>query len=227
MSRLAAALAGLARQTGAPALEQFEDEGFVRFHNSLQRLRLVERRSAQEPMPPAIGRGRMDTAAFGRLGQADAVDHRLRLVEPAILLAQPGHPRPGRGVEGAPARLAAIPRQAVRPTPADNVIGAAMRAAEALDLALADRRQCVPLDPRLAPFALFGRQLPLGPSLGRRPQADIVRPTRKRPKLGERQRNLLIAQPPHPGKPVSELTRLHRLSLRYSQPQSPLPDINW
>ena len=95
MSRLAAALAGLARQTGAPALEQFEDEGFVRFHNSLQRLRLVERRSAQEPMPPAIGRGRMDAAAFGRLGEADAVDHRLRLVEPAIFLAQSGH-RPSR-----------------------------------------------------------------------------------------------------------------------------------
>ena len=116
MSRLAAALAGLARQTGAPALEQLEDEGFVRFHNTLQRLRLVDRRSAQEPMPPAIGGGRMDAAAFGRLGEANAVDHRLRLVEPAILLAQPGHPRPGRGVEGAPACLAAIPRQAVRPT---------------------------------------------------------------------------------------------------------------
>ena len=86
MSRLAAALAGLARQTEAPALERFDNEGFIRFHNSLQRLRLIERQSGQEAMPPTIGRGRMDAAALGGFGQADALDHRLRIVEPAILL---------------------------------------------------------------------------------------------------------------------------------------------
>src|SRR5208283_1397253 len=148
MSRLAAAFAGFAHQTRPAAFERFEDECFVRFHNSPQHLRLVERRSAQEPMPPTIRRGGVDAAALSRLGEADAIDHRLSRVEPAILLAQPGHRRPGRGVEGAPARLAAIPRQAERSTPADNLVGAAMRAAETLDLALADRRQHVPLDPR-------------------------------------------------------------------------------
>ena len=167
MSRLAAALAGFARHAGAPALERFENEGFVRFHNSLQRLGLVERRGGQEPMPPTIGRGRVDAAALGGLGEADALDHRLRLVEPPIFLAQPGHPRPGRGVEGAPARLAAVPRQSMRPTPADNLVGAAMRAAEALDLAIADCRQRVPLDPRsLSSCALFGRNSSSGRASG-------------------------------------------------------------
>ena len=167
MARLAAALAGFSRHAGAPAFERLEDEGFVRFHDPLQRLRLVERRGAQEPMSPAIGGGRVDAAALSRLGEADALDQRLRLVEPAILLAQPSHPRPGRGVEGAPARLAAISRQTVRPAPTDKFIGAAVRATETLDLALADRRQRVPLDPRrLSPFAPFGRRPRFQPRLG-------------------------------------------------------------
>jgi hypothetical protein len=137
MSGLAASLAGFARQTGAAPLERFENKDFVRFHNPLQRPRLVERRGAQEAMPPTIGGRGVDAAALGRLGQADAFDHRLRLIEPAILLAQPSHRRLGRGVEGAPARFAAIPRQAVRSAPADNLMGAAMRSEP--DLKLVDR----------------------------------------------------------------------------------------
>src|SRR3984957_9007530 len=48
----AAAFARLARQIGPPALEGFEDEGFVRFDDSAQPSRLVDRRSAQKTMLP-------------------------------------------------------------------------------------------------------------------------------------------------------------------------------
>ena len=72
MPGFAASATGLARQTGAPALGRFENEGFVGFDNSLQTPRLVERRGAQEAMAPTIGRGGVNAATLGRLGQTDA-----------------------------------------------------------------------------------------------------------------------------------------------------------
>ena len=85
----------------------------------------------------------------------------------------------------------------MRPTPADNLIGAALCAAETLDLALADRRQSVPLDPRaLSPFTVCGRRIRLRPRLGRRSTA--AGSPGNLSELGERKSNLFVAQPPYP-----------------------------
>ena len=84
-------------------------------------------------MPPAEGGGRMDAAQFRGLGQAHALDDRLGVIEPLLLLAQMRHRRFGQRVERAPAALAAKPQKPIRTAPADNVAAGAMRATLTLD----------------------------------------------------------------------------------------------
>ena len=105
--RLAAPLARLAGKTGASALEQFQDERLVRLDDSGQRLGLVQGGRAQKPVSPAERRGRVDAAALCGLGEAGSLEHRLGVVEPLLLFAQPRHRRLRQGVEGAPAALLA------------------------------------------------------------------------------------------------------------------------
>ena len=84
-------------------------------------------------MPPAEGRRRMDAAQLRGLRQALALDHRLGVSEPFLLLAQMRHRRSGQRVERAPAALAAEPQQPVRAAPADDLAAGAMGAALAVD----------------------------------------------------------------------------------------------
>src|ERR1700722_15744176 len=55
-----------------------------------------------------------------RPSPALALDHRARVIEPAVLLAQMRHRRPGQRIEGAPAALAAKPQKPMRAAPADD-----------------------------------------------------------------------------------------------------------
>ena len=95
-----------------PALEGFKDEGFVRLDDSAQLSRLVGRRSAQKPMPPAKRRRRMHPAKLGRTwpgfclrsspdGRASN-QRSLSASAIAVLVSR---------IEGAPATLAAEPRK--------------------------------------------------------------------------------------------------------------------
>ena len=134
----------------------------------------------QHPLPPASRQSRQTTKPEigGSILHADDAPQGVNFAR---------RNTSGRGVGGAPARLAAIPRQAVRPTPTDNLIGPAMRTAETRDLALAGRRQHVPRDPRrLAPLALSNRRLRLGPSLGGRPTPSSDRLARSPSSAGAR-----------------------------------------
>ena len=106
---------------GASALERFQDERLVRLDNSSQRLGLVQGGRAEKPVTPAERRAGMDIAALGGLRHAGSLDHRLGVIEPALLFAQSRHRRLGQGVEGAPAAFAAIARHSVRPAPGDDV----------------------------------------------------------------------------------------------------------
>ena len=124
--RLAAPLARPAGKIGASALEQFQDERLVRLDNSSQRLGLVQGGRAEKTVTPAERRAGMDIAALGGLRHAGSLDHRLGVIEPALLFAQSRHRRLGQGVEGAPAALAAIARHSVRPAPGDDVPPAAV-----------------------------------------------------------------------------------------------------
>ena len=93
------------------------------------KLRGLSSAARQEPMPPAERGGRMDAAQFRGLRQALALDHRLGVSEPLLLLAQMRHGRSGQGVERASATLAAESQQPVRAAPADDLATRAMRAA--------------------------------------------------------------------------------------------------
>ena len=73
----------------------------------------------------------MDAAQFRGLRQALALDHRLGVSEPLLLLAQMRHGRSGQGVERASATLAAESQQPVPAAPADDLATRAMRAAPA------------------------------------------------------------------------------------------------
>ena len=110
---------------------------------------------SRRTMPPAEGGGRMDAAQFSGLRQAHALDHRLGVIEPALLLAQMGHRRPGQGVERASAALAAEPQQPVRAAPADDLAAGTMGAALAFHPLNARRSKRV-LAP--APLAAFARR---------------------------------------------------------------------
>ena len=55
-----------------------------------------------------------------RSRQTHALDHRLGVIQPLLLLAQMRHRRLGQSVERAPASFAAISQKPVRTTPADD-----------------------------------------------------------------------------------------------------------
>src|SRR6202042_1477332 len=103
-------------------------------------------------MAPAEGRRRMDAAKRRGLRQALALDHRARVIEPLLLLAQMRHGRLGQRIEGAPAALAAKPQKSVRAAPADDLAARAMRATLTLDPFDAGRSQRVRLAAALAAF---------------------------------------------------------------------------
>ena len=77
-------------------------------------------------MTPTKRRRRIDSAERRGLRQALALDHRARVIEPAVLLAQMRHRRPGQRIEGAPAALAAKPQKPMRAAPADDFAARAM-----------------------------------------------------------------------------------------------------
>jgi hypothetical protein len=113
VSGRSAPLSRRSRQIGPSAFEGFENEGLVRLDDSAQRSRLCRGRARGEAMAPAEGRRRMNAAQLRGLGQALA------------------HRRPGQGVEGASAALAAELQQPMRAAPANNLAPRAMRAASA------------------------------------------------------------------------------------------------
>ena len=99
-------------------------------------------------MPPAERRRWMDAAEFRGLRQTHALDHRLGVIQPLLLLAQMRHRRLGQSVERAPASFAAISQKPVRTTPADDLAARAMRTALTLDPLDAGRSERI-----LAPLA--------------------------------------------------------------------------
>ena len=110
----------LAWQIGPTALEGFENEGLIRFDDPAQRSRLVVRWRAEKPMPPAERRRWMDAAEFRGLRQTHALDHRLGVIQPLLLLAQMRHRRLVRALN---VRRQALQRYRKSPsnTPADDL----------------------------------------------------------------------------------------------------------
>src|ERR1700729_2278385 len=94
-------------------------------------------------MSPAERRRRMNPAQLRGLGQAFALDHRLGVIEPLLLLAQMRHRRFGQPIEGAPATLAAEPQKPVRAAPADDLAARAMGTALSRDAIDAGRSERV------------------------------------------------------------------------------------
>jgi hypothetical protein len=93
----------------------------------------------------------MNPAKFSGLRQAFALDHRARVIEPLLLLAQMRHRRFRQRIEGAPAALAAEPQKPVRPAPADDLAAGAMGTTLALHPLNARRSKRV-LCPLAPPF---------------------------------------------------------------------------
>src|SRR5208283_831804 len=87
---LAAAATGGPGQTAPPTLERLEDEGLIGFDDAGKALGLVEVEGGEKPMPPPEGRAGIDLASLGRFGEALPFDQSLRLIEPAVLIVQPG-----------------------------------------------------------------------------------------------------------------------------------------
>ena len=127
---------------------------------------LVACRGAQKPMTPTKRRRRMDSAERRGLGQALALDHRARVIEPAVLLAQMRHRRLGQRIEGAPAALAAKPQKPMRAAPADDFAASAMGtplSRHALDAGRSERVLLAPVLAALLGGSLVGPQ-PRSPS---------------------------------------------------------------
>ena len=197
-------LSRLSRQIGPSALEGFEDEGLVRLDDSAQRSRLVGRRRAEKPMPPAEGRRRMNAAQLGGLRQAPAFDHRSGMIEPTLLLAQMRHGRFGQRVERASATLAAEPQQPVGAAPTDDLAAGAMRAASAFH----------PLMARHSKRILAGVALSASLRRGFR-QISRCRARLRVIRLRQRLqgfRPLLRAQAPNRQKPTGKLLIPHRIN---------------
>src|ERR1700734_4492559 len=149
-------------------------------------------------MPPAKGGGRMDAAEFCGLRQAHALDHRLGVIEPALLLAQVRHGRFGQPIERASATLAAKPQQPLRAAPAEHLSAGAMRATLAFHPLNARRSKRV-----LPPAALAGllrRTSPLGP--------DRARLLKRRDRL----RALPLVHPRNRRQPSRKILTLHRIA---------------
>jgi hypothetical protein len=92
----------------------------------------------------------MDAAKRRGLRQAFALDHRARVIEPFLLLAQMRHWRLGQRIEGAPAALAAKPQQPMRAAPADDLAARAMGTALSRDALVTGRSERVLLAAALA-----------------------------------------------------------------------------
>src|ERR1700727_2192143 len=103
-------------------------------------------------MSPAERRRRMDAAERRGLRQTFALDHRARVIEPFLLLAQMRYRRLGQRIEGAPATLAAKPQKSVRAAPTDDLAARAIRTAPSRDARDAGRSQRVRLAAALAAF---------------------------------------------------------------------------
>ena len=78
-------------------------------------------------MPPSEGGARVDPAALGRLGETLPFDQGSRLIGPAMLVVQAGHPRAGERIESLATFDAAIARQASRLPPRPDIGRAAVR----------------------------------------------------------------------------------------------------
>src|SRR6267154_2163717 len=209
MPRRSSPFARLAGEIGPPTLEGFEDEGLVGLNDSGQRSRLVRRRRAEKPVTPAKGRRRMNATKLCGLRQASAFDHRSGMVEPALPFAQPPHRRFGQRIEGAPASLAAEPRESVRPSPGDDVPSRAMRTAPAFHSLMARGSKRVRA-------RASGRRLGLR-SVQRRSPFRPVRPSAILPALKLRQSSqdlkpLSRAQLDDPGKPSRKVLSPHRIT---------------
>ena len=165
-------------------------------------------------MTPAERRAGMDIAALGGLRHAGSLDHRLGVIEPALLFAQSRHRRLGQGVEGAPAALAAIARHSVRPAPGDDLPPAAVGATPAFDLAMADSPQRVLPNPALRGPSTPRRLRRPGSRLPRFARSARVRRSAFIDLLGlakrfQRLSPLGRAQPCDPGQPILKLRALH------------------
>ena len=194
-----AAPSRLSRQVGPSALEGFENEGFVRFDDSSQAPGLVACRGAQKPMTPTKRRRRMDSAERRGLRQALALDHRARVIEPAVLLAQMRHRRPGQRIEGAPAALAAKPQKPMRAAPADDFAARAMGTPLSRHALDAGRSERVLLAAALAAL--------LGGSCSRAPNhARLLKRNHRLPAL-------VLAHPRNRRQPSRKIFNLHRIAL--------------
>ena len=199
MPRRSAAPSRLSRQVGPSALEGFENEGFVRFDDSSQAPGLVACRGAQKPMTPTKRRRRMDSAERRGLRQALALDHRARVIEPAVLLAQMRHRRLGQRIEGAPAALAAKPQKPMRAAPADDFAASAMGTPLSRHALDAGRSERVLLAPALAAL--------LGGSCSRAPNhARLLKRNHRLPAL-------VLAHPRNRRHPSRKIFNLHRIAL--------------
>src|SRR5271165_1285712 len=107
-------------------------------------------------------RRRVHAAKLGRLGKAFAFDHRLRVSEPTLSLAQMRHRAFGQGVEGACAALAAEPRKFARASPGDNFATRAMRTPSTLHPLMARYAQRIRPTASIRALVLRGRRLHLG-----------------------------------------------------------------
>ena len=194
-----AAPSRLSRQVGPSALEGFENEGFVRFDDSSQAPGLVACRGAQKPMTPTKRRRRMDSAERRGLRQALALDHRARVIEPAVLLAQMRHRRPGQRIEGAPAALAAKPQKPMRAAPADDFAASAMGTPLSRHALDAGRSERVLMAAALAAL--------LGGSCSRAPNhARLLKRNHRLPAL-------VLAHPRNRRQPSRKIFNLHRIAL--------------
>src|SRR6202044_58832 len=160
---------------------------------------LVACRGAQKPMTPTKRRRRMDSAERRGLRQALALDHRARVIEPAVLLAQMRHRRPGQRIEGAPAALAAKPQKPMRAAPADDFAARAMGTPLSRHALDAGRSERVLLAAALAAL--------LGGSCSRAPNhARLLKRNHRLPAL-------VLAHPRNRRQPSRKIFNLHRIAL--------------
>jgi len=137
----AAPLACGPRKIGAFALEGLQNERLIGLDDPGQMLRLVEIERRQEPMAPAEGRGVGHLAAVRRLGDRFAVDQGLRLIVPAVHMAQSSQGCPSQRIERLATAYTAIAWLAAGLAPGADLIAAAVRTAKAGDPGLPDLPQ--------------------------------------------------------------------------------------
>src|SRR5260221_6488814 len=94
---------------------------------------------------PAKRRRRAHAASGRALADTPALDHRADVGEPAFLVPQARERRLGQRVERVAARVAAMPRHAIRSAPAHGAPGETMRTRELAVLLPLHHRLCEPL----------------------------------------------------------------------------------